>query len=390
VRPGCVDGHASRRAAAVDIDLWREPQGRPVLHTRLPAPLRRRLRKLEGSELVVLSPRPGLTVASTELATSAGERLRFVALRHPRWPHGPARLLIPLSVQVLLSLLILALVGLRVTRGIVLPLAAVQRAARRVAGGDLTARVGALPGHRDDELQQLAADFDRMAARVEALMTHMRGLLQDVSHELRSPLTRLQLKLEMARDSGDPALLDQAQNEILRLDQLIGEVLALARLESRMPERLDEPVILAPLLAECLEVAEAAEQPCELRLDAPLPELSVLGDRALLGRLFDNLIGNACKYGAGSLVEVRLRQLDDQAVVDVMDRGPGIAEEERNHLFRPFYRGAAAAGQEGQGLGLAIVERIARAHGGEVEASNRPGGGAWLRVRLPLTAPGNR
>jgi len=215
-------------------------------------------------------------------------------------------------------------------------------------------------------------------------------VLQDVSHELRSPLARLQLILELARQesgSGAVAHFERAEHEIARLDLLIGELLALSRMEGDLPGMTRDPVDLAALAGDCLAEAEldAAAHGIQLRLDvAGLLETS--GNAQLLARALDNLLSNAIKYAAGGEVLLRLARNGDRAELSVRDHGPGVPEADLPKLFRPFFRGANAVRAEGHGLGLAIVERIARAHGGQATAVNAPGGGLCVTLSLPLIA----
>jgi signal transduction histidine kinase len=294
-------------------------------------------------------------------------------------------------VQIVLSMLVIMVVGWWVARSVAKPAAALQQAAQRMAAGDLSARVGGAYPLARDELGLLAREFDHMAERIEALVAHERAVLQDVSHELRSPLARLQLILELARQEGGGAGAEhfgRAEREIARLDLLIGELLALTRMEADLPGMALETVDLGALAAECVDEArlEADAHGAPLRLDAPQP-LEVSGNPQLLARALDNLLANAIKFGAGAEILVSLRKDGAGATLSVRDHGPGVPEAELPRLFRLFFRGSNAARAEGHGLGLAIVQRIVRAHGGEVDAANASGGGLCITLSLPLYAP---
>jgi two-component system, OmpR family, sensor kinase len=360
----------------------------PERHTT--ALLWRTLPQLLNADSIVLRPTPEMILVGERVTGSDGVTRQMVALHGPV-PQRIRRQMI-LGVQIALSLLAIGVVGWWVTRTIARPVAALQQAAQRVAAGDLSARVGGNYPQARDELGVLARDFDYMAERIEALVAHERSVLQDVSHELRSPLARLQLILELARqDNGAEAAahLARADHEIGRLDLLIGELLALSRMEADLPGMTREAVDLAALAEECMATAELDAQvhQSRMRLDAPQP-LEVSGNTQLLGRALDNLLNNAIKYGGDGEIAVGLRRQGGRAELSVRDHGPGVPEEELGKLFRPFFRGANGTRAEGHGLGLAIVERVVRAHGGTVAAANAAGGGLRVTLSLPLIDSG--
>ncbi|MBV8062449.1 MAG: HAMP domain-containing histidine kinase [Nevskia sp.] len=363
--------------------------GAELLNRPIPMPLQRHLPQLLGSDSIVLRPTPEVLLVGQRVTGSDGVPRQMVAIRGPRPPYAKLQLL--LGVQIVLSLLVIMAVGWWIARSIARPAAALQQAAQRMAAGDLTARVGGSYPQARDELGLLAREFDRMAERIEALVAHERAVLQDVSHELRSPLARLQLILELARQEGGGAAghFSRAEHEISRLDLLIGELLALTRMEADLPGMAREAVDLAALAADCVAEAqlEAGAHGTHLRLDTPQP-LETLGNAQLLARALDNLLSNAIKYGTGSEVLVGLRRNGERAELSVRDHGPGVTEADLGKLFRPFYRGANGDRAEGHGLGLAIVQRIVRAHGGDVEAANAPGGGLCITLSLSLITPG--
>jgi signal transduction histidine kinase len=353
------------------------PRPMPTLWRMLP--------QLLNADSIVLRPSPELLLVGQRVSGSDGVVRQLVAMRGPRPPH--AKLHILLGVQIALSLLAIGIVGWWVARGIARPVAALQQAAQRMAAGDLSARVGGHYPQARDELGLLAREFDHMAARVEALVAHERGVLQDVSHELRSPLARLQLIVELARQEAGAAAephFARAEHEISRLDLLIGELLALSRMEADLPGMTREPVDLAELARECLAEAglEAQSHQVTLRLEAE--PLEVKGNAQLLSRALDNLLANAIKFGGGGEVLVGIRRWPGSAELSVRDHGPGVPEDELPKLFRPFFRGTNGVRANGHGLGLTIVERIVRAHGGSVSAGNAAGGGLCVTLSLPL------
>lgn len=233
--------------------------------------------------------------------------------------------------------------------------------------GDLTARA---PVEGEDEIAALAGSFNRAAERIEALVTAQRRSLAFASHELRSPLARLRVALEMMQ--GDPALRAAAERDVAELDALIGELLELSRVEARgAAER--EPVDLLAL---------AAEEAARYDLEAEGAPAVVDGDPRLLRRLVRNLLENARRHGGGA-VRVHVEGRDGGARLCVEDEGPGVPEAERERIFEPFYRppGSPETGA-GFGLGLALVRQIARAHGGEARLRPRDGGGSVFEITL--------
>lgn len=243
---------------------------------------------------------------------------------------------------------------------------------------------------RRDEIADLGDEFDRMAQQLQKLVAAQRRLLHDVSHELRSPLARLQAAIGLARQ--DPARLaaslDRIEREAARLDELVGEVLALARVEGGTAAGAAEPVDLADLVAtiaaDARFEAEASGRQVALESAERVP---VRGRAELLHRAVENVVRNAVKYTAeGSTVEIRLAAHADRARLTVRDRGPGIPPGDVERIFEPFYRSAASPSPEGFGLGLAIAHAAIAAHGGAIRAENAAGGGLAVTMELPLAA----
>jgi signal transduction histidine kinase len=270
------------------------------------------------------------------------------------------------------------------------PVQALRDATRRMAAGELSTRVGRQGGMAHDELAQLALDFDAMAERIEALVAHDRSVLQDLSHELRSPLARLHLILDLAQRSTDAAEADayfrQAEQEIGRLDRMTGEMLALSRLEGGIPGMNREQLELVELVHGCMAQAEleADARNVHLSLTSSKP-VTVFGSALLLERALDNLIANAIKFSPeGGNVELFVDAGKDGAEFTIRDRGPGVPDAELEFLFRPFFRGSNAVRADGHGMGLAIVQRVVQVHGGDIHARNAEGGGLEVHLRLPF------
>jgi signal transduction histidine kinase len=218
-----------------------------------------------------------------------------------------------------------------------------------------------------------AASFNEAAGRVEALVDSHRRLLANASHELRSPLARMRLGVELLSQQPTPQRRADLARDIAELDALIDEILTASRLDSGA-ELVREAVDLTALVAE-----EAARHGVVIEA----PALSCEGNHRLLQRLVRNLLDNAQHYGGGS-IEVQLRSRAEAIEIDVMDRGPGVPAVERERVFDPFYRLAGASeAHGGVGLGLALVRQIARQHGGDAVCQARDGGGSVFRVTLP-------
>ncbi len=372
-----------RRTRAMDVALYRD--GENLMQRKPPPPLRPFLPQLLASDALVLQPGEGRWLAARALTTAKGERLQFIAFRGQR-PQAARRDLL-LLVQITLSVLAIAALGFVLARSLITPITAIQSATRRMAAGDLGARADVAASARDDELGALARDFNYMAARIETLVGQQRTVLQDVSHELRSPLARLHLLLELTRQGaseGGQHQLDRAAKEVSRLDDLIGEVLNLSRLETVLPGMTTMPVELIALAQAVL--AEHALEIDARRLDVKVSGMAsrVDGDAALLARALGNVLGNAIKFGAaGSVIALEISTEKGMACISVRDHGPGVPVAQLGQLFQPFYRGDNAARAEGHGLGLAIAQRIITAHGGRIEVRNAEGGGLQVQLLLP-------
>jgi two-component system sensor histidine kinase CpxA len=275
------------------------------------------------------------------------------------------------------------------------PVVKLRAATQQLAAGDLSARVGAANGRRRDELADLGRDFDVMAERIQSLMNSQQRLLHDISHELRSPLARLKIALELARTGDGPEAgwaLDRIEREADRLNDLIGQLLTLARLDSKPPNR-DGSVDLKRLVDEIVADAdfEARSRDRAVKLVA-CQDCLIDGNEQLLRSAIENVVRNAASYTpVGTSVEVSLQcengNQDERAVITVLDKGLGVPQAALSNIFHPFYRVADARDRQsgGSGLGLSITQRAVQIHGGSVSASNIPGGGLLVEILLPLT-----
>lgn len=306
----------------------------------------------------------------------------------PLWPW--AKMLVPLAVCGLVSLLLALFFSA--------PVRELRSVVRSFAAGRMDARVSEprlrLGATGTNEIRSLMVDFNRMADRIASLMDAQKLLLRDVSHELRSPLARLSVALELARDQAPTSVeiqLQRIEDEANQLNRLIGELLSLSTLES-----LHNPISAVPVsLINLIEMHmpnlqfESSARGCEISLNA-LADPTVVVDPTLMGRAIENIVRNAIRYSsAGNSVELEVTSLKEQtvfsAVLRIMDRGPGVPENMRDAIFRPFVRVDASRNDStgGFGVGLAIAERAVHLHGGEIRALPREGGGLIIEIRLP-------
>jgi two-component system sensor histidine kinase CpxA len=307
-------------------------------------------------------------------------RLRQPGLRPPQLP--PSRI----AVMILTAGLVCYLLALYLTS----PVKKLQATVQAFAEGNLDARVAPGLGMRGDELADLGREFDRMADHISALISAQKRLLADISHELRSPLARLSVALELARKNSSPAAapaLNRIEREGERLNELVGQLLALTRLESGAERVPAEMVALEELVHQVVEDANFEARPLrkEVRI-VQLEKCRIHGSDELLRSAVENVVRNAVRYTPeGTAVEVELRWKLDTAMLLVRDCGPGVPESDLIHIFEPFYRVSAARDRAsgGAGLGLSIAERTVKLHGGTIGAVNiNPG--LLVTILLPL------
>jgi len=291
---------------------------------------------------------------------------------------------LPIVAATLASLLFAALLAWYFSR----PIRALQRAFDAAAAGDLAPRFAhTAPRLVGDELAELGHDFDRMSAQLRALMDGQRRLLHDVSHELRSPLARLQAAIGLAHQQPDrlQASLERIERESVRMDRLVGELLTLSRLEAATSLPATEPVDLVEMVDQIADDARF-EAGVVVDVDASEP-VTVRGAPDLLWSAVENIVRNAVKHGAGGPVTVCLHPDAGLVHIEVLDKGPGIAPEHLGDVFEPFFRSNPTRNNvDGHGLGLAIAKRVVETHGGRISAANRAEGGLRVTITLPREA----
>lgn len=313
----------------------------------------------------------------TEIATG-GTRLR-VGFAQERIGTQPTT---ALAATLLAAALAAWLVTLALVRRLTRPLERLTHAAERVGAGELPAP---LPEDGTRELALLARSFNRMARQVRELVDNRTTLLAGVSHDLRSPLARMRLALEMLADDPRPALMERMRDDIDGMNRLIGEFLALARGLQDAPR---QPFDAVAQVSQAVEAARGGGVSISWRPGAACP---VEGRPLALRRILDNLVGNAQRYGGGEVAVECAAVAGGDTVVRVLDRGPGIAADQFEAVFRPFYRVEGSRSQDtgGTGLGLAIARQLAQANGWRVDLHPRSGGGLEARVTLPAVPHGD-
>jgi signal transduction histidine kinase len=322
------------------------------------------LRDSEGRPLVLRA----------SVATTVGE---------PPRPRGMG----PLFTGTLMSALFAFLCSLYLTR----PLAWLREAMGQVAQGRFDVRVKPRLGKRRDEIVELAEDCDRMAGQLKALVQAQQNLLHDISHELRSPLTRMHAAIGLMRQQPDRLdMLERVERESRRMDDLIEQLLTLARAQARQGDSDFASVDVVELLAQIVEDArfEAGMKQCQVSLHAQGMFL-IHGHEELLYRAFENIIRNAVRYTAAGtevLVQASLAPGGQWLQVSVSDHGPGVEPARLQRIFEPFDRGTDDSG-DGFGLGLAIAQRAIALHGGSITALAADSGGLRVRIELPRASP---
>lgn len=293
----------------------------------------------------------------------------------------------PHAIGILCVALIVVVIVYLTVRDYVASLGSISSVAVRIAGGDLSARVGDDVLRRGEEIAYLGETLNSMASRIESSADVGRRLLIDVSHEIRSPLQRIDVAIALARRGGDgcSSHLDRVEREIALINEMVGELLAYARAELPILEPTD--VDLAEIVRSIEDDACYEGKITGRSITSSTEELTVSGDAPMLRRAISSVVENALRYTPPcSSIEISARADGDDAVVSVRDHGPGVPEGDIEMIFLPHYRGAASRERKagGTGLGLSITKRVIEGHGGRVLARNDESGGLVVEMRIPL------
>ncbi|PVV11155.1 MAG: hypothetical protein B6D77_07190 [gamma proteobacterium symbiont of Ctena orbiculata] len=363
----------SKRHLLVLVDK----EGESLMHRPLPPHLKHLLPReiTPGVERI----RPGHLMLAVELPEVVPERFLVTVIDLGRL-HG-----MPIWTRGLLAMLIFAVVSLLLARVLTRQVRPLRQAAQRMAEGDLSGRVE-LKGR--DEISALGADFNLMAERLNDLLQSQRQLVRDVSHELRSPLARLRVALELAERAEDrKKALSRIEKEADELERLVTELLSLARLESGQAGLERNSLSLDELIAKVVTDAQFEALAEEKQVNYAGEAVTLVGDGVLLRSAVENVIRNALRHTPpGKGIQVSLLRDSNNCLIRVKDAGPGVDDSQLESMFDPFTRTADARERDsgGFGLGLAIARRAMKIHGGDACARNHPEGGLEVTLRLPL------
>jgi two-component system sensor histidine kinase CpxA len=303
----------------------------------------------------------------------------------------------PLILRIAIAFFIAGITCYILARSLTAPITKLRSATQDIANGNLATRVVPLIGQNMGDITDLAKDFDQMTERVEKLLTSQQRLLRDISHELRSPLTRLNVALALAQPQASPeaaSALDRIELESERLSDLISQLRTFNLLESGTEKLEQEPVPLHDLLHVVVHDADFEARSCNRSVSiTAIEEATVYGSWEMLRQAIENVVRNAVRYTAeGTNVGLSLHVRNEgdliQAHIVVQDHGPGVPEEHLPLIFKPFYRVAEARDREsgGSGMGLAIAERAIHFHRGTIGVRNAEEGGLMIEIILPLPA----
>jgi signal transduction histidine kinase len=271
------------------------------------------------------------------------------------------------------------------------PIRLLRNAFNAAANGKLDTRIAQSMGNRNDELSDLGQNFDNMAERLQNLIESQRRLLHDVSHEVRSPLARLQAATDLMQQQPERAieLIPRLQRDAGRIDTLVGELLTLARLDSGITEIANETVDICELIENIAHDARLEADTKHCRINVNLPETMLIkGIHELLYRAIENVVRNAVLHSPeGSQVGIVVTQdvSTQHTTITVTDQGNGVPQSQLESIFKPFFRSGTNSEKSGYGLGLAITQRVVQAHGGNIVAKNTTSGGLEINISMPCT-----
>ncbi|MCX4026996.1 HAMP domain-containing protein [Endozoicomonas sp. SM1973] len=327
----------------------------------------------------------------TEVSTKQGDYLYFSL--GPSFPPPPKhRQDILWWSRAITSLFVLFIVSIFFSKHLVNPLKELTNISQSLAKGDLAKRVNPKIEHRLDEIGILAREFNHMAEKIQQNHDNLQQLFHSISHELKTPLARQRVAIELiAKKGAEPRLLEKMNRQIKLLDSLIDELITITKLQEPTVELLKEEIKLPAIIQEVIEdnTLEADLKSIKLNLANDINN-STKGDRRLLYRSIDNIVRNAIKYSPeNTTVCISCNEKDNYYNINIIDQGPGVPDMTLSKLVDPFYRvdSARARNTGGHGLGLAIANSIIQAHQGELQFQNITNGGLKASIKLPLTHP---
>jgi two-component system OmpR family sensor kinase len=337
----------------------------------------REIRADDGHRYLLFISFAGRPVDEWPSAAGGGE--------NPPAHHGSQSPVIPIVAGICASLIFSAWLAWYFAK----PIRYLRAAFYTFSQGNLDTRVGALMGRRRDELSDLGRHFDRMALQIGTLIDSQRRLLHEVSHELRSPLARLQTAIGLARQQPDKidASLARVERESERLNELVDELLTISRLEAGMPVAREENLDFGELLAEIVEDARFEAEAKKIRIEFDDPgEIFIEGQVEPISRAIENTVRNALQHspeGSAVRIDTRIDEQTQDLRLTVSDQGPGVAEARLSAIFEPFWRDESRQRKESVGLGLAIARAAMELHGGSISAHNRASGGLCVELVFP-------
>jgi signal transduction histidine kinase len=299
--------------------------------------------------------------------------------------------LLPLLAGSLVSLFFATLLARYFAR----PIHTLSQAFEQVASGKMDTRIGQNMGSRHDELADLGSGFDSMADRLQGLVEDKQRLLHDVSHELRSPLARLQAAIDLMQQQPERSseFVARIERESARIDRLVGELLTFARLDSGIPGNQMQEFDLIEMIEVIVEDASFEAETKQCQVISTLPEKAcMMGDPDLLHRAIENIVRNAIRHTPeASRITIRGETNADMSwlILAISDQGEGVPDSDLKLIFEPFYRSPAADRFKGYGIGMAITQRVVAAHKGKVSARNGKEGGFVVSMELPLIKEAN-
>jgi two-component system OmpR family sensor kinase len=334
-----------------------------------------------------------VAIASVKKIDISGENWLIFSEEGSLLPKNPPRRLfpwVPIIAATIASLIFASLLAWYFSK----PIRNLRSAFESVSSGNLEVDLNSIMGGRRDDLADLGRDFDRMTNQLRTLIEGQRRLLHDISHELRSPLARLQVAIGLARQQPDKAesSMVRIERESVRMDHLVGELLTLSKVEAGLADSMKEHIDPEELLADIVDDAqfEAKAQGKDVQLVGRV-NTSIQGNAELIHRAIENVIRNAIKHSpSGSNVIVNIGESTSQLQITILDSGAGVVDAELEQIFEPFFRSNTNGNSaDGHGLGLAIARRVIDAHGGIIRASNRAAGGLCVEILLLSTTSPN-